>query len=627
MSDNNLAPTGDDHARSEKLDNGSAPSGPQALNPLSDRAAAESSVPRSGNEQVSPNPPNPPHRTPSAQSTPARGETGSSSDKPVAAAPQQDQASLRVPSAPQSGHQQPSPTNTALTGATASGTAESIGKGSRLSLPRRRDGSKASSQRSRLGHRSSGEKAAQTASLDAAAEKTNEPPKKSGVARLLMLLNCCSVPEHGNTVDTSESAIPSKRVTKLRPTRSRQPTPVNKQDPSAAESSMAESGDPIEEKLAPPASTDSTFPEAESHESMKPLTGDVPTEKSKSNLEAEAPVLLNKEVIVEERTPEQHPTPSQEQNAHHESRVGVVLPPEASSSNDEVAVEEPIAEASEEERHDMAISDRTPKQARRDSDIEMTDAPPVAAAEAPHIPPHAPPTDDLPGKQSVQAPLPPPPTVDLPPPPPLADRSGLPVPFIADAQSGDRLQDKQKWLLPPILPEHKGRKCLVLDLDETLVHSSFKILHQADFTIPVEIEGQYHNVYVIKRPGVDQFMKRVGELYEVVVFTASVSKYGDPLLDQLDIHHVVHHRLFRESCYNHQGNYVKDLSQVGRDLRETIIIDNSPTSYIFHPQHAVPISSWFSDAHDNELLDLIPVLEDLAGPQVRDVSLVLDVGL
>jgi RNA polymerase II subunit A small phosphatase-like protein len=170
-----------------------------------------------------------------------------------------------------------------------------------------------------------------------------------------------------------------------------------------------------------------------------------------------------------------------------------------------------------------------------------------------------------------------------------------------------------------------------------------QILHQADFTIPVEIEGQYHNVYVIKRPGVDQFMKRVGELYEVVVFTASVSKvgntsplsdfdtnalkYGDPLLDQLDIHHVVHHRLFRESCYNHQGNYVKDLSQVGRDLKETIIIDNSPTSYIFHPQHAVPISSWFSDAHDNELLDLIPVLEDLAGAQVRDVSLVLDVAL
>ena len=32
-----------------------------------------------------------------------------------------------------------------------------------------------------------------------------------------------------------------------------------------------------------------------------------------------------------------------------------------------------------------------------------------------------------------------------------------------------------KWLLPPIASEHKGRKCLVLDLDETLVHSSFKV--------------------------------------------------------------------------------------------------------------------------------------------------------
>ena len=57
-----------------------------------------------------------------------------------------------------------------------------------------------------------------------------------------------------------------------------------------------------------------------------------------------------------------------------------------------------------------------------------------------------------------------------------------------------------------------------------MLTASLQLLHQADFTIPVEIEGNYHNVYVIKRPGVDEFMKRVGELYEVVVFTASVSK-------------------------------------------------------------------------------------------------------
>ncbi|KAM4058061.1 NLI interacting factor-like phosphatase domain-containing protein [Hirsutella rhossiliensis] len=245
-----------------------------------------------------------------------------------------------------------------------------------------------------------------------------------------------------------------------------------------------------------------------------------------------------------------------------------------------------------------------------DEDVSMPDAPP----QDPQAVPAAAQTDE-----PQQRTIPPP-----PPPPGPGPAAVAPLPV---SEPGPAAHEAQKWLLPPVAVEHKGRKCLVLDLDETLVHSSFKILHQADFTIPVEIEGNYHNVYVIKRPGVDEFMKRVGELYEVVVFTASVSKYGDPLLDQLDIHNVVHHRLFRESCYNHQGNYVKDLSQVGRDLKDTIIIDNSPTSYIFHPQHAVPISSWFSDAHDNELLDLIPVLEDLAGPNVADVSLVLDVTL
>lgn len=183
------------------------------------------------------------------------------------------------------------------------------------------------------------------------------------------------------------------------------------------------------------------------------------------------------------------------------------------------------------------------------------------------------------------------------------------------------------WLLEDIEPKFKNKKCLVLDLDETLVHSSFKYLRQADFVIPVDIENQIHNVYVIKRPGVDEFLKRVGEIYEVVVFTASVSRYGDPLLDELDIHHAVHHRLFRDSCYNYQNNYIKNLSQLGRPLNDIIILDNSPASYIFHPQHAIPISSWFSDAHDNELLDIIPFLEDLAKDNVDDVGLVLDINL
>jgi RNA polymerase II subunit A small phosphatase-like protein len=177
-------------------------------------------------------------------------------------------------------------------------------------------------------------------------------------------------------------------------------------------------------------------------------------------------------------------------------------------------------------------------------------------------------------------------------------------------------------LLPPISPEHAGRKCLVLDLDETLVHSSFKAVDKADFTVPVQIEQYWHTFYVLKRPGVDNFLKRMGEIYEVVIFTASLSTYADPVMDKLDMHQVVAHRLFRESCFNHRGNYVKDLSQLGRPIADTIILDNSPASYIFHPNNAVPVSSWFNDPHDTELTDLCPFLADLGG--AADVRGVLD---
>ncbi|ORX62792.1 NLI interacting factor, partial [Hesseltinella vesiculosa] len=167
-----------------------------------------------------------------------------------------------------------------------------------------------------------------------------------------------------------------------------------------------------------------------------------------------------------------------------------------------------------------------------------------------------------------------------------------------------------------------GKKCLVLDLDETLVHSSFKMIPNPDFVVQVEIDQQIHNVYVLKRPGVDEFMRKMGEKYEIVVFTASLSKYADPVLDILDIHQVVQHRLFRESCFNHKGSYVKDLSQLGRDLGATLILDNSPTSYLFHAANAVPVSTWFNDPHDTELTDLIDFLDDLTF--VDDVTLVLD---
>ncbi|KAH0606633.1 uncharacterized protein H6S33_003467 [Morchella sextelata] len=482
-----------------------------------------------------------------------------------------------------------SPTSTSSTAVTASGDADPDADAASTNSRKRRRGGRGGSKASSV------------------TGTGGRNPKQGGIGRFFGFL-CCRAGSSGEN-------DPGSRKAEIRPgsVPSRRATPVVGKDArtSAKDSSIGESKDAvINEKIA----SESGESEAKPESSAVPpvvLNAPVAEEKDGDKIKpTDGDVLVGREIIVKDESA------AETSGASDERRLPLLDAPT-------VTVEAPTPTGPSNEKDDISTSEPGPAPSpekapeapivQKEEDVEMKDA---AAA-------------DIPQTEEVRKPI----TIELPPPRTEAPQHEEEHEEADNDSDAGRLvetptaDDRQQWLLPPIAPRFEGKKCLVLDLDETLVHSSFKVLHQADFTIPVEIEGNYHNVYVIKRPGVDQFMKRVGELYEVVVFTASVSKYGDPLLDQLDIHHVVHHRLFRESCFNHQGNYVKDLSQLGRDLKDTIIIDNSPTSYIFHPQHAVPISSWFSDAHDNELLDLIPVLEDLSTQDVNDVTLVLDVSL
>uniref|UniRef100_A0AAX7W1H2 Mitochondrial import inner membrane translocase subunit TIM50 n=1 Tax=Astatotilapia calliptera TaxID=8154 RepID=A0AAX7W1H2_ASTCA len=145
--------------------------------------------------------------------------------------------------------------------------------------------------------------------------------------------------------------------------------------------------------------------------------------------------------------------------------------------------------------------------------------------------------------------------------PPPANNKTLSLPPPPE-ENGSPPKPPAKFLLPEVSIADYGKNCVVIDLDETLVHSSFK--------------------------------------------------YADPVADLLDQWGVFRARLFRESCVFHRGNYVKDLSRLGRELSKVIIIDNSPASYIFHPENAVPVQSWFDDMTDKELLDLIPLFEGLS---------------
>ncbi|KAG4124414.1 hypothetical protein ERO13_D10G038900v2 [Gossypium hirsutum] len=153
---------------------------------------------------------------------------------------------------------------------------------------------------------------------------------------------------------------------------------------------------------------------------------------------------------------------------------------------------------------------------------------------------------------------------------------------------------------------------LVLDLDETLVHSTLEPCDDADFTFTVFFNMKEHTVYVKQRPHLHKFLEKVAEMFEVVIFTASQSIYAEQLLDILDPDRkLISRRVYRESCIFSDGSYTKDLTVLGVDLAKVAIIDNSPQVYRLQVNNGIPIKSWFDDPSDCALISLLPFLETL----------------
>ena len=165
-----------------------------------------------------------------------------------------------------------------------------------------------------------------------------------------------------------------------------------------------------------------------------------------------------------------------------------------------------------------------------------------------------------------------------------------------------------------------SKKILILDLDETLVHSSFYPFNSDDETdtnsdifFTILFNNKYYDVYVLLRPYFHQFLEKMSKLFDIYIFTASIKEYAEPLLIKLDKKNLIKKKLFRENCTLSEDNkYIKDLNTLNENLKNVILLDNNPNSFRYNKCNGIPIKTWHFDQKDKELIKLIPFLNFLS---------------
>ena len=142
---------------------------------------------------------------------------------------------------------------------------------------------------------------------------------------------------------------------------------------------------------------------------------------------------------------------------------------------------------------------------------------------------------------------------------------------------------------PFIRSEMKKNFCLVLDIDETIVHS---------LNLP------FGN-YFLLRPGVINFLEEISKLYEIIIFTSSPKIYADGILNKIDIdNNYFSHRLYKDHVIFEKGKSVKKLNMIGRELNKMIFVDNTKSNAKYNLKNLCHVSTWIYDINDQEIIKL-----------------------
>ena len=156
--------------------------------------------------------------------------------------------------------------------------------------------------------------------------------------------------------------------------------------------------------------------------------------------------------------------------------------------------------------------------------------------------------------------------------------------------------NRPSYFLPPINKKYKYT--LILDLDETLIYLKNKINISNNDKF---LNNPFSSSILILRPGLIDFLKKMKQIYELIIFSSGTLDYIMPILKIIE----KKGKFFEYILYRKHisllknGEYYKDLSLLNRNLKNVIIVDDMAKNFVLHKSNGICIKPFKGDVINN----------------------------
>ena len=171
---------------------------------------------------------------------------------------------------------------------------------------------------------------------------------------------------------------------------------------------------------------------------------------------------------------------------------------------------------------------------------------------------------------------------------------------------------------PMDIDDGPKKKLLLIDLDETLIHSEFR--NRDNFkalnllrknskclckTFSYSDDNYVYFIDVFFRPYLKEFLTEISKYFDLAIFTAAMKGYADTIINYIDPKkEFFMFRLYRDACIPIQQRlYIKDLRIIkDYDPMNVILMDNSLYSFMNQPSNGMLVNSFYTNHKDNQLI-------------------------